>query len=169
MSCWWQRICWKTLFRLCSSKVETKNWISTCYTKNIDQILKCSDRLRSNSHKLATPRLATSTFWNPGFMTLNLKIIFQNCWHNNFTNPILCQFTVNMYHQLTDPFQHPIVDIMFEGLPTEKTWMLKQRKTSKLKLLLTDKAVHTLVLPNTSFYCVCRFMSSIHIAVWDKV
>ena len=22
---WWQRICWKTLFQLCSSKVETKN------------------------------------------------------------------------------------------------------------------------------------------------
>ena len=80
--------------------------------------------------------MATFTFWNPGFMILNLKIIFQNCWHNNFTNPILCQFTVNMYHQLTDPFQHPIVDIMFEGLPTEKTWMLKQRKTSKLNYFL---------------------------------
>ena len=25
LPCWWQRTCWKTLFRLCSSKVETKN------------------------------------------------------------------------------------------------------------------------------------------------
>ena len=138
LPCWWPRICWKTLFWLCSSKVETKNKISTCYTKNIDRILKCLDKLRSNFYKLVNLRLATITFWNPGFMTLNLKIIFQNCWHNNLTNPIFCQFTVNMYHQLTDPSQPPLVDVMCEGLPTEKTWMLEQRETSKLKLLLTD-------------------------------
>ena len=128
-------MCWKTLLRLCSSKVETKNKTSTCYTKNIDRILKCLGKLRSNFSKL---RLTTITFWNPGFMTLNLKIIFQKCWHNNLRNPIFCQFTVNMYHQFTDPFQPSLVDVMCQGLPTEKTWMLEQRETSKLKLLLTD-------------------------------
>ena len=66
-----------------------------------------------------------------------MKIIFQNCWHNNLTNPIFCQFTVNMYHQFTDPSQLPLVETMCEVLPTEKTWMLEQRETSKLKLLLT--------------------------------
>ena len=105
LPCLWPRICWKTRFRLCISKVGTKNEISTCYTKNIDRILKCLDKLRSNFYKLVNLRLTTITFWNPGFMTLNLKIIFQNCWHNNLTNPIFCQFTVNMYHQFTDPSQ----------------------------------------------------------------
>ena len=138
LPCWWPRICQKTLFRLCSSKVETKNKISTCYTKNIDRILKCLDKLRSNFYKLVNLRLTTITFWNPGFMTLNLKIIFQNYWHNNLINPIFCQFTVNIYHQFTDPSQPPLVDVMCEDLPTEKTCMLEQRETSKLKLLLTD-------------------------------
>ena len=59
LPCWWPRICWKTLFRLCSSKVETKNKISTCYTKNIDRILKCLDKLRSNFYKLVNLRLTT--------------------------------------------------------------------------------------------------------------
>ena len=138
LPCWWPRICWKTLFRLCSSKVETKNKISTCYTKNVDRILKYLDKLRSNFYKLVNLRLATITFWNPGFMTLNLKIIFQNCWHNNLTNPNFCQFTVNMYCQFTDTSQSRLVDVMCESLPTEKTWMLEQRETSKLKLLLTN-------------------------------
>ena len=115
LPCWWARMCWQILFRLCSSKVETKNQISTCYTKNIERMLKCLERLGSNFCKLANLRLTTFTFWNPGFMTLNLKIIFQDCWHNNLTNTIFCQFTVNMYHQFTDPSQHPLVDVMCEG------------------------------------------------------
>ena len=115
LPCLWLRICWKTCFRLCISKVETKNKISTCYTKNIDRILKCLDKLRSNFYKLVNLRLTLNTFGNPGFMTLNLKIIFQNCWHS-LTNPIFLQFTVNTY-QFTDPSQPPLVD-MCEGLPT---------------------------------------------------
>ena len=59
LPCWWPRICWKTLFWLCYSKVETKNKISTCYTKNIDRILKCLDKLRSNFYKLVNLRLTT--------------------------------------------------------------------------------------------------------------
>ena len=109
----------------------------TCYTRNIDRILKYLDK-RSNFHELPNLRLNTFTFWNQGFMTLYQKVIYQNCWRTKITNPIFCQSTVNTYHQLTDPFQSPLVDIMHEGLPTEKTWMLEQRETSKLKLLLTD-------------------------------
>ena len=120
LPCWWLRICWKTFFRLCSSKVETKNKISACYTKNIDRILKSSNKLRSNFYKLVSRRLITITFWNPGFMTLNLKNIFQNNWHNNLTNPIFCQFTVNMYHQFTDPSQPPTVDVMCEVCQLKK-------------------------------------------------
>ena len=112
---------------------------------------------------MANLRLTTFTFWSPGFMTLNLKIIFQNCWHNNLTNPIFCQFTVNMYHQFTDPSQLPLVDTMCEVLPTEKTWMLEQRETSKLKLLLTDNGCAH--FQTSLFYWVCRFLSSIYIAV----
>ena len=63
-------------FRL---KVGTKNRISTCYTKNIDRILKCPDRLRSDFYKLVNLRLATFGFSNPGFTTLNLNIVFRNC------------------------------------------------------------------------------------------
>ena len=63
----------KKLLLLCSLKVSTYD------TKNIDRILKCLDRLRSNFHKLANLRLTTLAFWNPGFTALNLKIIFQNC------------------------------------------------------------------------------------------
>ena len=37
-----------------------------------------------------------------------------------------------MYHQLIDPSQPLLVDVMCKGLPTE------QRENSKLKLLLTD-------------------------------
>ena len=70
LPCWWPRICWKTHFRFCS--------LCTCYTKNIDRILKCLDRLGSNFQKLVNLRLTTFTFWNPGFMTLNLKVTFQN-------------------------------------------------------------------------------------------
>ena len=102
---WWPRIYWKALFRLCSLKIKTKNWIPTCYTNNIDTILKCLDRLRSNFHKLVNLRLTTFTFCNPSFMTLNLKMTFQNCWHNNLTNSLFSQLNVNMYHQLTDPSQ----------------------------------------------------------------
>ena len=98
LPCWRPRICWKTLFQLCYSKVETKNKISTCYSKNIDRILTRLDKLRSNlPQSILKPRL-------------NLKIIFQNSWHN-LTNPIFCQFTVNMYHQLTDPSQPPLIDV----------------------------------------------------------
>ena len=79
LPCWWARMYWKILFRLCSSK------FSTCCTKNIHRILKCFDRLRSNFYKLASLRLTRFTFWNPGFMTLNLQIIFQDCWRSNLT------------------------------------------------------------------------------------
>ena len=102
------------------------------------RILKCLDKLRSNFRKLVNLRLNTITFWNPGFMTFNLKIIFQNCWHNNLTNSLFCQFNVNMYYQFTDSSQPHLFDIMCEGLPTEKTCMLEQGETSKLKLLLTN-------------------------------
>ena len=114
-----------------------KKTFSTSYTKNIDRILKCLDKLRSNFYKLVNLRLTTITFWNQGFMTFNLKIIFQNCWQNNLINPILRQFTVNMYHWLTNPSQPLLVDVTCQGLPTENTWMLEQRETSKLKLFLT--------------------------------
>ena len=43
-----------------------------------------------------------------------------------------------MYYQFTDPSQPYLFDIMCEGLRTEKTCMLEQRETSKLKLLLTN-------------------------------
>ena len=113
LPCWWPRICSKTLFRLRSSEVEIKSKPSTCYTNNIDRILKCLDKLRSNFYRLVNLKLTTITFWKPGFMTLNLKIIFQNCWHNNHTNPIFCQFTVNRYYQFTDSSQPPLVDVMW--------------------------------------------------------
>ena len=100
--------------------------------------MKYLDRLRSNFYKLANLRLTTFIFWTPGYMTLNLKFIFQNYWHNNLTNPIFCQFNVCMCHHFTDPSQPPLVEVMCEGLPTEKNWMLEQRETSKLKVLRTD-------------------------------
>ena len=144
-----------------------KNTFSTSYTKNIDRILKCLDKLRSNFYKLVNLRLATITFWNPGFMTLNLKIIFQNCWHNNLTNPIFCQFFC--HRQFTDTSQSPLVDVMCEGLPTEKTWMLEQRETSKLKLFITDNGCAHFGASKSLFFIVCRPLFSIHIAVQHKV
>ena len=146
-----------------------KNTFSTSYTKNIDRILKCLDKLRSDFYKLVNLRLTTITFWNPGFMTFNLKIIFQNCWQNNLINPILRQFTVNMYHWLTNPSQPLLVDVTCEGLPTEKTWMLEQRETSKLKLFITDNGCAHFGASKSLFFIVCRPLFSIHIAVQHKV
>ena len=133
------------------------------------RILKSFDRLRSNFHKLANLRLTSFTFWNPGFMTLNLKIIFQNCWHNNLSSPLFCQLTVNMYHQLTDPSQPPLFCVMREGLVNEKAWMLEQRETSKLKLFLTDNSCTHFGASKCLLFIVCRFLSSIHIVVPHKV
>ena len=47
---------------------------------------------------------------------------------------LFSQFTVSMYHELTDHAP----GVMCEGLPTGKTWMLEQSETSELKLFLTD-------------------------------
>ena len=102
------------------------------------RILKCFDRLRSNFHKLVSFRLNTFGFWNSAFITFNLKIIFQNCWHNNLKNPLFSNFTVKMYDQLVDPSQHCFVGVICDGLQTGKTWMMEQIETSELKILLTD-------------------------------
>ena len=83
------------------------------------------------------------------------------------------QFTVNMYHQLTATSQPLLVDVMCEGLPTEKAWQKEnkeiQRETSKLKLPLTDNGCVHFGACKHLLFIVCRFMSSIHIAVPYKV
>ena len=76
LPCWWPRICWKTFFQLPSSKFGTKK-NSTCYSKNIDRILKCLDRLRSNFYKLANLRLTTFTYWKPGSWPWIWRLFFE--------------------------------------------------------------------------------------------
>ena len=52
----------KHFFGCVVSKLKQKKKNSTCYTKNINRILKCSDRLRSDFHKLANLRLTIFGF-----------------------------------------------------------------------------------------------------------
>ena len=105
LRCWWPRIWSKIFFGCVVSKLkQKKKKNSTCYTKNMNRILKCSDRLRSDFHKLANLRLTTFGFWNPGFTTLNLKIIFRNCQQNNLTGPL---FSVYCQHVASIDWPRP--------------------------------------------------------------
>ena len=79
---------------------------------------------------------------------------------------LFSQFTVDMYHQLTD---HAL-GVMCEGLPTGKTWMLEQSETCELKLFLTDTGcAHFGAFKRLFLYFASHFMSSIHVVVQHKV
>ena len=73
-----------------------------------------------------------------------------------------------MYHQMTDPSQPALVDVMCEGLLTEKTLMLEQGEISKRKLLLTDNGCGHFGASKRLSFIVSVAMFSIHIAVQHK-